>query len=217
MNKIIAVGLLASVISIVGAHADDWGGVPVSSNVLNGVILNGPNAGQPTGQSGALAVTAPLQTGASIVITCPNNCPISGGPVLPAGNGINYQVTGLQYATLSLSNFARSDTVSNLATQVSALSDMVKSQITGINNEIAALDKGLRNQSSDLSAMAATLHGMAPLDGKDNRLGMDFATVNGRQAAAINYTRVVNQMDLNAGVAWASNNAMAHMGIGVSW
>jgi hypothetical protein len=165
----------------------------------------------------------PLRGGESIHVFCSEGTKAI-TPEKCDPTGINFSGQGHM---ISLTEFARSSSVTALGASVSALSARIsgaEAQLVAIQNSVAGFEafipealENTRRQADEGSAMAAAMTTVAPADGKANRIGFNTATYNGSTAVAVSYSRAAGDVDFNVGVAMAGDNAMVKAGAGFSW
>jgi hypothetical protein len=210
----ILVSIIATVVlfGVTQAHSQIWAGVPATGNGFGGILTSSQNPSiyQVGSQFSVGGVSAPLQiTGQeSIALVCGsppfNSCPESGQVTSPGVGTIAYNVAG--GLTVPLNDFALSSTVAQIQSSFAE-------QISQLQSQYSALSI----RTADFTTMAAALHGMMPLNGMTNRMGLNVSMVDGRQGVALNYVHVSDVFDFDAGAAMAGRDAMGQVGIGVSW
>lgn len=108
--------------------------------------------------------------------------------------------------SINLNQFANEADVVSLQAQVSALQTSFQTQLLQ-----------LQHTALQASAMAAALTPMMPTNGNFNHLGLGMATVGNHQAVSVNYTRLVDDFDIEAAVSATGNQALGKIGFGFSW
>jgi len=109
---------------------------------------------------------------------------------------------------------------SSLQSQISSLSSATQAQIASLQSQFSTLQNQLiqtQHMAFQGAAMAAALTAVMPANGDQNHLGLGLATVGNQQAVSVNYTRVQDNFDLEAGASFSGAQALGKVGFGVSW
>jgi hypothetical protein len=204
LRYLAAAGLI-SLLAATVAHAQGWSGVTVKTFNWDGTIVTPGPAGVPAGTtvSPGTPISVSLDGSSIIQVVCPTQTCGQPGQLIHDPSLGTIALNSVNSIQLPIADFANANEVNQ--------------QLAQMQGSFALRFAALSHQAAEYSAMAAALHGSEPIDGRTNRLGLNFATLGGRQAAAVNYVHVVNDVDLNAGVAWSNGTALAQAGVGVSW
>jgi hypothetical protein len=128
-----------------------------------------------------------------------------------------------------ISEFARSSTVADLQTQVSALSEQLSGlesleariarieAIPSIRNHLDHALAAVEKRANAGIAMTAALQPVSPFDDQKNRLSFDTVSFNGQTALGAQYVRKEGQLDFNFGLASSGEDTMARGGVSFSW
>lgn len=185
--------LAAAFLAPAAAAQENWAGLPIAPG--NGNTTLGPGPGIPK---------TTLFGGEGVLVSCFSTGGFPTGIPCPQGT--------VQSAYVPLSEFARSSTVVGLSERVNALDGEVASVAAGL--------QGLTQQVDGLNksvALSSALDIMLPVNGEQNRLGLQVTDIAGENGLGLSYSHVSGNIDVGVSLAAVGPERAGKVGIGFSW